>query len=241
MVERLPPGSTTGGPRRARPEAEYRLDTAGDGCTLRKGATTVFVGPCAHAVQAFATDVEQLVSERAHGHVFVHAAVVAWRGRLLVLPGRSYSGKSTLTAALVRAGATYYSDEFAVVDSAGAIHPYPRPLRLREDEDGGERLTSVADVGDVVGSQPLRPTVIAALRFGHAAAPPRLRVVSPGAAALALVANAVPARQRPVEVLAMLAHVADCAALCVEGERGDADAATGTLLTLVDDAAKLAA
>jgi hypothetical protein len=30
-------------------------------------------------------------------------------------------------AELVRAGATYYSDEFAVLDSRGRVHPFPRP------------------------------------------------------------------------------------------------------------------
>src|SRR4029453_11068539 len=43
--------------------------------------------------------------------IFVHAGVVEWRGRAIVLPGRSRSGKTTLVTALLRAGARYYSDE----------------------------------------------------------------------------------------------------------------------------------
>jgi hypothetical protein len=41
-----------------------------------------------------------------------------WLGPLAILiAGRSFSGNTTLAAELVRAGATYYSDEFKVVDS----------------------------------------------------------------------------------------------------------------------------
>src|SRR5436305_1371857 len=64
-------------------------------------------------------------------HVFVHAGVVAVEGVGIVLPGASLSGKSTLVAALVEQGASYYSDEYAAVDRAGSIHPFPRPISLR--------------------------------------------------------------------------------------------------------------
>ena len=40
----------------------------------------------------------------------LHAAAVAWQGRAIVIPGHSHAGKSTLTAALLRAGAGYLSD-----------------------------------------------------------------------------------------------------------------------------------
>ena len=47
----------------------------------------------------------------------VFPTIVTWgRGRAIVIPGRTFSGKSTLVAELVRAGATYYSDEYAVED-----------------------------------------------------------------------------------------------------------------------------
>src|SRR5262249_53029615 len=67
------------------------------------------------------------VAEMAPQHVFVHAGVVGYGGRAILLPGRSFSGKTTLVAELARAGAEYYSDEYAVLDSAGAVHAYPRP------------------------------------------------------------------------------------------------------------------
>src|SRR6185295_10176403 len=64
--------------------------------------------------------------------LFVHAGVVGWHGRAIVIPGRSMSGKTTLVTALVRAGATYYSDEYAVFDMHGRVHPFPKPLSIRE-------------------------------------------------------------------------------------------------------------
>jgi len=67
--------------------------------------------------------------------------VVAWRGRAILLPGRSYVGKSTLVMELVRAGAVYYSDEYAVLDARGRVHPFAQPVALREP-DGGTLCTT---------------------------------------------------------------------------------------------------
>ena len=72
------------------------------------------------------------VAEHAPEYVFLHAGVVAWEDRALLLPGQSHAGKSTLVAELVRAGATYYSDEFALLDSQGRVHRiYTRDIRMR--------------------------------------------------------------------------------------------------------------
>ncbi|RSL16172.1 hypothetical protein EDE15_1683 [Edaphobacter aggregans] len=61
----------------------------------------------------------------------VHAGAVLWGERVLLLPGVTHSGKSSLVAELLRRGATYFSDEYALIDSEGRVHPYPRPLLLR--------------------------------------------------------------------------------------------------------------
>jgi hypothetical protein len=63
----------------------------------------------------------------------VHAGAVLWGEQALLLPGISHSGKSSLVAELLRRGATYFSDEYALIDSDGRVHPYPRPLLLRND------------------------------------------------------------------------------------------------------------
>jgi hypothetical protein len=76
-------------------------------------------------------DIENAVAQRSRQMLFVHAGVIGWRGLAIVVPGRSHTGKSTLVAELVRRGAVYYSDEFAVLDDLGLVHPYRRPLVLR--------------------------------------------------------------------------------------------------------------
>ena len=84
------------------------------------------------------------VAEWARRRIFVHAGVVGWRGRAILVPGRSFSGKTALIAAFVRAGATYYSDEYAVLDAKGRVHPYPRRLSIRSEGGRGARRCSAA-------------------------------------------------------------------------------------------------
>ena len=61
----------------------------------------------------------------------VHAGAVQLGERVLLLPGVTHSGKSSLVAELLRRGAIYFSDEYALIDSEGRVYPYPRPLLLR--------------------------------------------------------------------------------------------------------------
>jgi hypothetical protein len=61
----------------------------------------------------------------------VHAGAVLIGGRGLLLPGKTHAGKSSLVAELLHRGARYFSDEYALIDSGGRVHSYPRPLLLR--------------------------------------------------------------------------------------------------------------
>src|SRR5215831_2410197 len=85
----------------------------------------------ADLLDQFESHLQLTVAEYAPRHIFVHAGVVAWNGNAILIPGPSFSGKSTLVAELLRAGATYYSDEYAVIDDQGKVLPYPRDLRIR--------------------------------------------------------------------------------------------------------------
>src|ERR1700720_3519719 len=82
---------------------------------------------------ALETDLHRYIAEASLNMTFRHAGVVGWQGRAILLPGRSLSGKTTLVREMLRLGATYYSDEFAVVDDSGKVPPFPRPLGIRED------------------------------------------------------------------------------------------------------------
>lgn len=90
----------------------------------------------------------------------IHAGVVGWDGCALLLPGRTHAGKSTLVAELVRRGAVYFSDEYALIDADGLVHPYPRPMLLRNG-----RPESVAVAVAESGTAPLPVGWILGLTF----------------------------------------------------------------------------
>lgn len=71
------------------------------------------------------------LTAEASDFLFVHAGVVVWQGQAVVFPGPSRAGKSSLVLELVKAGAQFWSDEFAVLDRQGLVHAYPRPLFQR--------------------------------------------------------------------------------------------------------------
>jgi hypothetical protein len=59
-----------------------------------------------------------------------------------------------LVTELVKNGATYYSDEYAVLDENGLVHPFPRDLSVR-DSSFNERDVPVAAFGGVTGTEPI--------------------------------------------------------------------------------------
>jgi hypothetical protein len=95
-----------------------------------------------------------VVAEHARDRVFIHAGVVAWKGRAIVIPANSFQGKTTLVAELVRNGAEYYSDEYAVLDENGMVHPFPRDLSVR-DSQFHERDVPVSELGGKTGFDPI--------------------------------------------------------------------------------------
>ncbi len=170
-----------------------------------------------HAVESWA---QLSVALHAKERVFIHAGAVGWRGRAIILPGRSFVGKSTLVAALLRAGATYLSDEYAVLDDGGCVHAYPRRLSLR-NPDGAMRTRLTAEdlqSRNAPGPLPVGMVVIARYREGAAWRP---RAVSPGRATLGLFDNAVAASRTPEQCLSAIRQVV-AASVCVRGTRGEA-------------------
>ena len=162
--------------------------------------------------------------------LFVHAGVVAWHGQAIVLPGRSQSGKSTLVASLVRAGATYYSDEYAVLDGRGRVHPYSKPLSLRDEAGGRSRRYPVKALGGGrAGTRPLPIGLVAvtAYRPGGRWCP---RALSSSRAVLALLDNTLVARAQPAFFVLKMLRVAVSGAAALQGKRGEANAVARPLL-----------
>jgi hypothetical protein len=187
-----------------------------------------------HALAVLESELRQSLAARARGRIFVHAGVVGWRGRAIVIPGRSRSGKTTLVAELVRAGAAYLSDEFAVLDARGRVHPFPKPLSIRGAGgcDFHVQRPSAEDLGGVRGMGPL-PVGLVVLAQHRPDVTWRPERLSAGQAVIEMLAHTVPARLRPAASLAALERAVS-RAVVVRGERGEASELAPRLLEMVE-------
>jgi len=231
----IPPGSR----RRPRSSAQQLLgvlDEGDDWYSIYRND-----GVCFHdapgreyALLTLGGQIQSHFALKAPKFIFLHAGVVADGNRAIVMPGRSFAGKTTLVRSLVEGGAVYYSDEFAVLDEAGHVHPYARPLSFRPPE-GPPIDYWVDQLGGVAGEEslPVGLVVLARYRPGAEWNP---RPLSSGAGALALFEHALPAQERPDEALRHISRaIAGVAVL--EGERGEADEIAGQLLDALRAAA----
>ena len=204
MTARLPPAaqrlrSDGGAAAAADKPRRFRVRTPADAAALQTFESKLALHFAAHAKEL----------------LFVHAGVVGWRGRAILLPGRTHAGKSTLVAALVRAGATYYSDEYALVTADGRVLPYPRDLSLRRAR--GPVRVDPRRLGRV-GRAPLPVGLVVLCRYGNRTA---LEPLSPGRAVLALLKQTVAARAQAATAMERLARIAMSAPV-VAGTRGEA-------------------
>jgi hypothetical protein len=162
----------------------------------------------------------------------VHAGAVLWCGRALLVPGVSHAGKSSLVAELLRRGATYFSDEYALIDTDGLVHPYPRPLLVRNG--GPEQLPMLPEeCNAAVGDAPAPIGWILALQY----LPEATWSVSPTSqseALLNLLRNTPHIlADSPDMVRAFQRAVAGAA--CYAGHRADAVHAAGQILKLISN------
>ncbi len=182
--------------------------------------------------EAFESDLRLFVAELAQHRVFVHAGVVGWKGQAIVIPGRSYSGKSTLVAELVRAGATYYSDEYAVLDARGRVHPFFKPLELREEGEFRQTKITAAELGGHSGKKPLPVGLVLMTQFKNGALW-RPRKLTAGKGVLEMLFNTVSARRSPEKALATLQRVTSHADV-LKGVRGNATEVVPAVLRRVE-------
>lgn len=212
---------------RAQVDLDYAAEAGADGFELRCNGETVRSMPDGRAlVDAFEDHSKIELALRAPDVVFVHAGVVGWRGGAIVVPGRSRTGKTTLVEALVRAGAEYYSDEFAILDARGYVHPYAIPLAIRSP--GGRTAVTVDTMGGRTGTTPLPVALILFTEY-HARGRWHPRTMSPALGMLGLMDNTVAARQSPDRTMPVLRAAAAGAAI-VRSRRGSADATARILL-----------
>ena len=171
------------------------------------------------------------VGEYAVDRVFLHAGVVGWRGKAIVMPADSFRGKSTLVAELVRCGAEYYSDDFAVINAEALVRPYPRRLSMRTDDFKTYEL-DVEDLGGTVGKQPISVGLVLLTGY-EAEAVWQPKIETAGGGVLKLIPFTLSIRNRPEFSMKVL-HKLSSHAIIVSGLRGSAERFAKTLLDFVD-------
>ena len=182
-------------------------------------------------LEAFESHVQLTVAEHAPHRVFVHAGVVGWKDRAILIPGLSHSGKTTLVDQLIRAGATYYSDEYAVLDERGRVHPYPRALGMRFPGSDESKKVRAEEVGAKVGSKPLRVGLVVSTNY-KSGARWRPRQITRGTGVLELMSNTVSARSQPKLALTVLPAALESARI-LKGVRGEASQIVDSILANV--------
>lgn len=232
LVQRiLPPGSQPCPPEAVQTRFSITRTQVGTYAINRDGEQLTGRLDLDMALEMLDSKLRIYLGRKAPDAIFIHAGAVAHRGMAIVMPGKSFSGKTTLVAALVRAGAVYLSDEFAVIDRDGLVRPYAKALSLR-DNGWSQTHHPVESFGGSAGLEPvpLRMIVVTTYR-PDAQWQPVIR--SRGAGAMALLANAVPARERSQEVMEAVKRAAD-SAMVIESDRGDADAVAPLLLREIE-------
>jgi hypothetical protein len=232
LFECLPPGTEcmTGKPE----DRVYCLKSLADPDATTKTIFTLFLDQIPlirssdiEAVAAsFENDVKCYIAGHAPRRVFLRAGVVGWRDRAIVLPGGPRSGKSTLVRALVRCGATCFSDEYAVLEGS-TIHPYPPRLPIWTEPGLANRLWAdeSGDIGEPI-PLPVGIVVFAPYQSGAVWKP---KLLSRGKLLLGMFKQSVGSQANPDYVIRILEQVTKtCNAL--EGVRGDAHGVATFLL-----------
>jgi len=187
------------------------------------------------AIDSLRSSMQLLVGEFAKDRVFVHAGAVGWKGRAILLPGKSFVGKSRFVAALIQAGAQLYSDEYAVLSADGLVHPYVQPISIRDEETHAGHPVTADELGPAgVGKEPIPVGLVLFSRYREGATW-RPRRLTPGRALLEMLANTIPARRKPEAALEALEAVARTAP-AYKMTRGEAAGAAAKAIRLLERA-----
>src|SRR4051794_12084492 len=180
------------------------------------------------AIGLLRLQLRRFVGYHARNLVFIHAGAVTHNGRAILIPGHSFSGKSTLVTALVRAGALYYSDEYAVFDKAGRLLPFREPRALGSPSGAPSATLTAQDLDRTSGDE-VAPVGLVAVTTYRPGASWNPRPMSPAQGVLALLEHAVPIRERPELTLSVLRRALEHAEV-LEGERGESEETARSLL-----------
>jgi hypothetical protein len=228
-------------------DAAHRLTlTAGaTGYEVHLDATRLLATPARSiAFQALLWHANRQAIDRSQASVLVHASAAAHAGTALVMPGPMGAGKSTLVAALVRAGLDYLTDEVVAIDpGSGLVRPYPKYVSLAGDRAADAPAAVREYLGDAAlvapdalrpgaaAREPARPRFVVAPRY-EPGATAALAPMRPAAALAALAQHAFHLETDAARTLEVLADLVSGSA-CFELVSGDVPGATRLLLELV--------
>jgi hypothetical protein len=191
-------------------------DPASDSVTVRRDEIVCHRGnSLANVARALQEATSYALAAGSVSGLLFHAAAVSRNERVLLFPGKSGAGKTTVTARLVAQGFRYLTDELVFVpDGARSVRALPRPLNVkssgraaaaRDIDSGAGWRTLVSPVAMLLqppASQTGSSSDIAALsavvfpRFRRAEAA-RLTPLSPAECGLRLMACLINARNLP--------------------------------------------
>ena len=208
-----------------RNKTNYALYHNGEGMTACRGRKKFF--------RFFDSIIRIVVGEHAVDRVFLHAGAVGWKGKAIVMPAESFKGKSTLTAELVRQGADYYSDDFAIFDKQGLLHPFPRPISMRTDD--GKYVPydlSLESLGVAAATRPLPVGLVLFTQYEPGKKWKPLTLTA-GQGVLEMIPFALPLRRDPELSLRVLNNIAT-RAIIASSPRGAAEKFAQKILDFVD-------
>ncbi len=175
-------------------------------------------------IEMFKSMLRLTIAEFAVSKVFLHAGVVAWKGRAIVIPANSFKGKTTLVAELVKKGALYYSDEYTVLNKKGFVHSFPKKLSLRSPTDKNFQADySVESLGGRAGKKIIPVGMILLTEFDSNSTAKKWnpKLLSAGQGILEIIPHTISIRYDTKFALKVLNKVAS-RAIIVKSKRGEA-------------------
>lgn len=162
------------------------------------------------------------IAEFAVEKVFMHAGVVGWKGNAIIFPGKSFFGKTTIVAELVKRGAEYLSDEYAVVDENGFVYPFPKMLSLRGIIDDFRQVDmAVEDLGGIASEKKLPVGMVLFTEYNSEAKWNPVKL-SMGEGLMEMIPHTIPIRNNPKFSLNVLNKIVN-RAIISKTQRGEAE------------------
>lgn len=173
------------------------------------------------AFELLTSNIRLTIAEFAEQKIFLHAGVVGLKNAAVLIPGKSFAGKTTLVAEFVRRGFTYFSDEYALLDKKGLVHPFPKKLSIRGIIDEYRQTDfEVEQLGGTRACVPLPVKFILLTEYKKGTSA-RISETSIGEGLMQSIANSISVRQNPQLVLEVLKRVAAQSRI-LKGKRGEA-------------------